>query len=526
MHSLPGHSYPAWLAVTHVCQRWRQIALSTPSLWTDIMTRNRFWANEMLVRSASVPIRIWINARRSFEGHEVLNHFSRAKILVFNGDVTPTLARHLSVPAPLLEDFALNGVGSRRFRPNSRLGASTDSIFPEGAPNLRHLRLSLCHVSWPLHLINSNIVTFHIMHLTSSHRPSQAQLQAALAAMPNLKDLVLDNCLPIQYPISAFPGISDDIGEGTLLMPSVDSINLAAPSSIDIYNFIAHVRFPSVRTVSLSSGLISGTFDPNRNSIPALLASLRSFYEPVSQIDHHPRVMFESLSLEEIEQDYWHLSVGGPMMNTFDPMSAVAQFETRLSVHIDSASDDDADSFFAAACYSLPLHTVETLVINCCLLTARDSWIQAFGRMKNVSCIFARGDPVPMIAEMLNPLPLLSQGDIGPALFPRLEELAIARADFFATSDEHPTSLYTHLSQALAWRGGTESGMRRLARLCVRECEIGEEYVHALDKLITHGAVDWDGVQNWVSENVVEEDDDDVLLEDLEPLGSPEHSDG
>src|SRR5882762_4763483 len=52
---------PPWLAVTHVCQRWRQAALSSPFLWDDIITTNYRWAEEMLERSRDVPIHITVD---------------------------------------------------------------------------------------------------------------------------------------------------------------------------------------------------------------------------------------------------------------------------------------------------------------------------------------------------------------------------------------------------------------------------------------------------------------------------------
>ncbi|KAI0302943.1 hypothetical protein BC826DRAFT_883574, partial [Russula brevipes] len=49
---------PQWLAVTHVCQRWRDAALTCPSLWVDMISTNFRWTEEMLERSRDLPIHI------------------------------------------------------------------------------------------------------------------------------------------------------------------------------------------------------------------------------------------------------------------------------------------------------------------------------------------------------------------------------------------------------------------------------------------------------------------------------------
>ena len=47
------HVYPAWIAVTHVCSRWRAAALSYSSLWTSISTNTmgKRWIKAFIERS-------------------------------------------------------------------------------------------------------------------------------------------------------------------------------------------------------------------------------------------------------------------------------------------------------------------------------------------------------------------------------------------------------------------------------------------------------------------------------------------
>ena len=50
-----------WIVFTHVCQRWRRIALDRPALWTHIPILSRRWGPEFFLRSKTWTVSlIWI----------------------------------------------------------------------------------------------------------------------------------------------------------------------------------------------------------------------------------------------------------------------------------------------------------------------------------------------------------------------------------------------------------------------------------------------------------------------------------
>ena len=53
-----GHEDSTWLSITHVCRRWRNLSVSTPSIWSNIITSPPFWTPLCLERSQSAPIDI------------------------------------------------------------------------------------------------------------------------------------------------------------------------------------------------------------------------------------------------------------------------------------------------------------------------------------------------------------------------------------------------------------------------------------------------------------------------------------
>ncbi|KAI0051928.1 hypothetical protein FA95DRAFT_1618635, partial [Auriscalpium vulgare] len=47
-----------WLTVTHICQRWRHVALEHPGLWTHILVHalGPGWANAFAERAQGMPL--------------------------------------------------------------------------------------------------------------------------------------------------------------------------------------------------------------------------------------------------------------------------------------------------------------------------------------------------------------------------------------------------------------------------------------------------------------------------------------
>ncbi|KAI0059864.1 hypothetical protein BV25DRAFT_1787573, partial [Artomyces pyxidatus] len=49
---------PEWISsTTHICRYWRQVALASPALWTDIaFDLGPRWLEEMVARSKAAPL--------------------------------------------------------------------------------------------------------------------------------------------------------------------------------------------------------------------------------------------------------------------------------------------------------------------------------------------------------------------------------------------------------------------------------------------------------------------------------------
>ncbi|KAI0041224.1 hypothetical protein FA95DRAFT_716283 [Auriscalpium vulgare] len=139
-----------WLAVTHVCQRWRCVALQDPSLWAaNIMIPFAFderWANTLLSRAQSMPLTIQSSLDpldvplRPNELAHIRTNLTRTTCLRLHttSTVFPALCGH----APCLRSLKLDLTTPE---------APTDDLFVDGtgAPALRFLYVTTTrHLPW------------------------------------------------------------------------------------------------------------------------------------------------------------------------------------------------------------------------------------------------------------------------------------------------------------------------------------------------------------------------------------------
>ncbi|EIW79604.1 hypothetical protein CONPUDRAFT_166352 [Coniophora puteana RWD-64-598 SS2] len=195
-----------WVQVTHVCQRWRAIALGCPSLWSHFVFLSSDWAKEILSRAGTSPLTIsyagskrdeciaffawWLKKARTTEGNFQPNESSRL-CLPQQSAVGSRYVSHPSIQTLVLNHMLENDAG---------YAMSTMLFCPT------HLKR--------LHL--SNIDLF-----------GKSSLYLYLGDMVSLEELVLFDCipnidLPSRQPLR-LPHLTHIHLDG-LLHPSVDFI--------------------------------------------------------------------------------------------------------------------------------------------------------------------------------------------------------------------------------------------------------------------------------------------------------------
>ncbi|TFK66460.1 hypothetical protein BDN72DRAFT_844299 [Pluteus cervinus] len=133
-----ARSLSSWIRVTHVSQRWRDIALSSKALYSTILTHNLQYSKEMLEHSGSVALSLIDSVDFRTEGmwnrkelqELVIAVLPRVRRLWLDRQSLEFLRRHLEMSNLAFEELYLRQWDS--FRP---------TIFPT---SLRYLRLHWC----------------------------------------------------------------------------------------------------------------------------------------------------------------------------------------------------------------------------------------------------------------------------------------------------------------------------------------------------------------------------------------------
>lgn len=206
------------IAASHVCQRWRQVALEFSALWSIIWMNNTRWMNEMLDRSKDAALSIihcdwedpYIIARPGTERHlsntrENINtilphlfHTRQPKHLCLQ---VPFHGPHelfrdvLTLPAPYLEVIEISSMLPRYHDPQSASSVHIVSadFLGQHAPCLRHLTLEgpFSHDTlWRSPVLRGlNSLTLSVEPSHGENAPSSVRLPEVLDALRHMEHL-------------------------------------------------------------------------------------------------------------------------------------------------------------------------------------------------------------------------------------------------------------------------------------------------------------------------------------------------
>ncbi|KAI0061471.1 hypothetical protein BV25DRAFT_759335 [Artomyces pyxidatus] len=271
-----------WISVTHVCRRWRHVALGDSRLWSHIfLPLNTMLLEEFISRSKVSPLSVsWISGYtystpwrpNPWPTELALTSLVRVERLHFDnfdGDAEG-LYSLLSSPAPILEEAQILGLSIPK------------NVFGGSAPNLRHLSIrESMHFPWGSGALSS-IVSLNIEYSLDLRppRPSQADVMKALHKMPFLEQLSLIRCLPKSFA-TALADTDTFIPEPPIFAPArLQKLTLSGEVQ-ECIGFFHHTSFPDsgvrldltcitldhainfqplVRSLSVACGSTSGPF--------------------------------------------------------------------------------------------------------------------------------------------------------------------------------------------------------------------------------------------------------------------------
>ena len=181
------------IALTHVCQAWREVFVSRASLWTDLHCKklNADKVRVYLERSKSSPISLQLDEAGDLSPHHPFLHIvphaiGRLKFLDVEGtpgnlqDITARLCR----PAPLLEYLWINGDCTVELTRNPAL---TTALFDGDLASLRELHLQAVRTELPWRNM-VNLTSFSLRYTSPGDVPIRHLLNF-LESAPHLRKI-------------------------------------------------------------------------------------------------------------------------------------------------------------------------------------------------------------------------------------------------------------------------------------------------------------------------------------------------
>ncbi|KAI0053495.1 hypothetical protein FA95DRAFT_1592227 [Auriscalpium vulgare] len=360
-----------WVKVTHVCQRWREIALAHPSLWTnlDADALTTPWVEAFHNRSLHLPFKcnIDLTIPRSNNATHTKAVFTSLEFLQSLRVVYPSSGPSSLYNALWRKRETTKWSNLRKLAISMKSAGSMPPVVPHFFLNPCETLTSLCleFGFFPYERINFPVLEHLKIHLTPealmaalvnndmsrSCIPSHRKLSALLARHTNLKEVALVDL----FPNAAVGDIDLPLGprEDIQLPPSLQSLCLRGDSQSCI-EFASHCIFPSTTKVEI---LTHG--ERPSDSLPKLLGRISPM---------------RSLALDC--RHYWDLQLRlWDRIVTIDAMDAVTPkiFLSfgRSEVH----NPDTATSSYKARrpCLGLQLSSLTTLLFETSP-TFRDTW--------------------------------------------------------------------------------------------------------------------------------------------------------
>lgn len=264
-----------WMRVAFVCQRWRDTAMSTSSLW-EVVSIN--WMTDiikaMLKRSGSTLLSVTgkIRAANLLRLSTVLQHIHRIRAIDFelSEDAAPTFFRAAIGAAPNLERLTLV---------NSELASTRElqgHLFDGQTPSLREVTINGLAINLHSSLF-TNLTTLNLAQEgDGTIRPLCADFMDALTSCPSLVKLNVEHaCCAITHPEAALWLTR------TCRLSYLERLDISddLPSSSHL---LKHLEFPST-------------------AIKNIVA--RVFPDTVAAIDQYPRLFSPIMSCFQAEPE-------------------------------------------------------------------------------------------------------------------------------------------------------------------------------------------------------------------------------
>jgi F-box-like len=312
------------VTISHVCQRWRNIALSIPSLWSCLAYHGAQWQEDMrptfINRSGNTPLYIIYRARPetpilsekrkvSLLFDDLNAHLERLQSIVLqcgNERSIEGVVRILNRPSyrfPHLRSLQLSIISPvvsftsarsllENNHPDTEPQASSTSDIPRWS-NLTHLKLHEVPLfNLPTHFLanlSTLVLSFRPIKngsraIVNRYRLRMSSLCSFLEFAPNLEDLTLANTVPYFDTVLQGDGISNVSSvmktRSRVLLCQLKRFDWTYPYAPDVQQILPFFDTPALEKIDLWVEVDRGDYIPRR---PAALSTSPEFPIPGGQ---------------------------------------------------------------------------------------------------------------------------------------------------------------------------------------------------------------------------------------------------
>ncbi|KAA1475012.1 hypothetical protein DENSPDRAFT_883238 [Dentipellis sp. KUC8613] len=503
---LPYYSL-GWIRLTHVCHRWRTVALDNPGLWANLSFGiGPRWFEEMLARAKTRPL-VFTRDKRFNSRYPALilraclprvQHFA----LSVHPDDLKTLMVLLTSPMPVLESFELLVADYKQWQQIMQLPAD---LFAGQAPRLRYLELcggfagQLPPLPELTHLELKTLKSTTVGHIFGSFE----HLYNSLKNVPNLETLIIERRIAPQEADPAVFAHGPRLSLGRLR--KVQIVGVA-------YECVGVLwQLPALPLADVAVTCLPLAHPYSSSSQDRFMTALNAYCDEFMADAH----FFSA----------WASPCGGGIAIKLErcyrledpPQSSNASLgrkpSSRLRLHINTMSP--TASFAGSLAYGISCRRIEILAIGGPHYAedrwAPSQWFETFGHFVNVQhlCISHKVDVFGLFTALAAPMQGRTAGAGmlgGEDLFPRLQSILLCNLDLAQPTnhDGRVRNLSRLIRDSISTRQQSGHPLRSIS---LKNTTLAQSFLGPLVKL--------------VSVYVVEPDTDDSAEPHFLPGGFP-----
>ncbi|KAI0064666.1 hypothetical protein BV25DRAFT_276815 [Artomyces pyxidatus] len=476
-----GYVDIAWIGITHVCRRWRDVALGIAQLWSRIdLDYGLDWFEEMIVRSKSAPVAIIcrFTSPVSFAIDLIIAHLSQIQTLdLVVGSLTDSELRLLhhglaTCPAPCLQTLSLID----NYRPKLSHPPKPLEIAHQ-APRLQSLVLdNVFQISWDQFTFRE-ISRLHVVlpkheYVGPFPLPSLETILDCLEKLPSLTLLVLGECFPRSHDPTHHLS-------RTIALPRLDWLDLTGTIS-GCTQMLEHLGLPPSANLCLNSRLtIKGSESRYHDIFPLLLAHLGGRSNmPLEDVTYKNDVGFK-----------FRASLDLP--GAFERRRVTVQF--KLEVFWRVARANMTLELMNLACRAL--HDRRVRKVNflgtsgvCC---DTEDWLNIFGNVEGIEEFYAAYEAADTIWDALS-MSVQRKGMADWQMFSttEAEDRHFFLPDLSSLTLEHGTTDLNVYAPPMVMRARAAAGSP-LKTLGIYECSVAPTWIEEVRDIVEE--VRWDG---------------------------------